>query len=39
MDSIAQTKTADGTVLEGRGVIPDIETTRVRTLLVQGRDS
>ena len=35
----AQTRTADGTVLEGRGVIPDIEVALDRALLLQGRDS
>jgi len=33
-----QTRTADGTVLEGRGVIPDIEVALDRTSLLQGRD-
>ena len=33
-----QTRTADGTVLEGRGVIPDIEVALDRTSLPQGRD-
>ena len=36
---IAQTQTADGTVLEGRGVIPDIEVALDRQLLLQGIDS
>jgi C-terminal peptidase prc len=35
----AQTRTADGTVLEGRGVIPDIEVALDRSLLLQGIDS
>ncbi len=35
----AQTQTADGTILEGRGVIPDIEVNLDRALLLQGRDS
>ncbi len=34
-----QTRTADGTVLEGRGVIPDIEVALDRTWLLQGRDT
>jgi carboxyl-terminal processing protease len=33
-----QTRTADGTILEGRGVIPDIEVALDRTSLLQGRD-
>ena len=36
---VAQTRTADGTVLEGRGVIPDIEVALDRSLLLQGIDS
>ena len=36
---IEQTRTADGTVLEGRGVIPDIEVGLDRALLLQGIDS
>jgi C-terminal peptidase prc len=39
MYPIEQTRTADGTVLEGRGVIPDIEVALDRALLLQGRDS
>lgn len=35
---IAQTQTADGTVLEGRGVIPDIEVQLDRDALLQGID-
>jgi C-terminal peptidase prc len=35
----AQTRTADGTVLEGHGVIPDIEVALDRSLLLQGIDS
>jgi carboxyl-terminal processing protease len=35
----AQTRTADGTVLEGRGVIPDIDVALDRSLLLQGIDS
>jgi carboxyl-terminal processing protease len=34
-----QTQTADSTVLEGRGVIPDIEVALDRSLLLQGIDS
>ncbi|MCP3975887.1 MAG: PDZ domain-containing protein, partial [bacterium] len=34
-----QTRTADGTVLEGRGVIPDVEVALERGLLLQGVDS
>jgi carboxyl-terminal processing protease len=33
-----QTRTADGTVLEGRGVIPDIEVALDRASLLAGRD-
>jgi len=33
-----QTRTADGTVLEGRGVIPDIEVSLDRASLLEGRD-
>jgi carboxyl-terminal processing protease len=36
---IEQTRTADGRVLEGRGVIPDIEVKLDRALLLQGIDS
>ncbi len=36
---IEQTRTADGTVLEGRGVIPDVEVRLDRALLLQGIDS
>jgi len=36
---IEQTRTGDGTVLEGRGVIPDIEVGLDRALLLQGIDS
>ena len=35
----AWTITADGTVLEGHGVIPDIEVTLDRKKLLQGKDS
>ncbi len=35
----AQTRTADGTVLEGRGVIPDIPVTLERNQLLEGIDS
>ena len=35
----ARTITADGTVLEGHGVIPDIEVTLYRNELLQGKDS
>ncbi|MCH8247795.1 MAG: hypothetical protein IH951_15515 [Bacteroidetes bacterium] len=34
-----QKRTAEGVVLEGRGVIPDLEITLERTLLSQGIDS
>jgi len=36
---VAQETTLDGTVLEGHGVIPDIEVALDRTLLSQGIDS
>jgi C-terminal peptidase prc len=36
---IEQTITADGTILEGRGVVPDIPVGRDRDLLLQGVDS
>ena len=36
---VAVTRLANGTVLEGRGVIPDIEVALDRALLLQGRDS
>jgi carboxyl-terminal processing protease len=36
---VAITRLADGTVLEGRGVIPDIEVALDRALLLQSRDS
>lgn len=39
MYPVEQTRTADGTVLEGRGVIPDVEVTLDRGLLLQGIDS
>jgi carboxyl-terminal processing protease len=39
MYPFGQTRTADGTVLEGRGVIPDIEVKLDRASLLQGRDS
>jgi C-terminal peptidase prc len=39
MYPIEQTRTADGTVLEGRGVIPDVEVALDRALLLQGVDS
>jgi carboxyl-terminal processing protease len=35
----AQTRTADGTVLEGRGVIPDIPVTLERRQLLAGSDA
>lgn len=35
----AQTRTADGTVLEGRGVIPDITVTLERSQLLEGIDT
>jgi C-terminal processing protease CtpA/Prc len=39
MYPIEQTRTADGTVLEGHGVVPDIEVALDRRLLVQGIDT
>lgn len=39
MYPVEQTRTADGTVLEGRGVIPDVEVALDRGLLLQGIDS
>ena len=36
---LAQTQTADGTVIEGRGVIPDIEVSLDRQKLLGGVDS
>ncbi len=36
---VEQTRTADGTVLEGRGVIPDIEVPLDRSMLLRGIDS
>jgi carboxyl-terminal processing protease len=36
---VAITRLADGTILEGRGVIPDIEAELDRELLLQGIDS
>jgi carboxyl-terminal processing protease len=36
---VAVTRLANGTVLEGRGVIPDIEVALDRALLLEGRDS
>lgn len=39
MYPIAQTQTADGTILEGRGVIPDIEVSLDRDSLLQGIDT
>jgi len=36
---VAVTRLADGTVLEGRGVIPDIEVALDRASLGQGRDA
>jgi carboxyl-terminal processing protease len=36
---VAVTRLANGTVLEGHGVIPDIEVALDRALLSQGRDS
>jgi carboxyl-terminal processing protease len=39
MYPIAWSITADGTVLEGHGVIPDIEVTLDRSELLQGKDS
>ena len=34
-----QSQTPDGRVLEGNGVVPDIEMALDRALLLQGRDS
>jgi carboxyl-terminal processing protease len=34
----AQTRTANGTVLEGQGVIPDVEIILDRESLLQGKD-
>jgi carboxyl-terminal processing protease len=39
MVPVAQTRTADGSVLEGNGVTPDIEVALDRSLLLQGIDS
>jgi carboxyl-terminal processing protease len=39
MYPVAQLATPDGTVLEGRGVVPDIEVGLDRALLLQGVDS
>jgi carboxyl-terminal processing protease len=39
MYPIEQTQTAGGTVLEGRGVIPDVQVKLDRALLLQGVDS
>jgi carboxyl-terminal processing protease len=39
MYPVEQTRTADGTVLEGRGVIPDLEVPLDRAALLQGTDS
>ena len=39
MYPVEQTITADGTVLEGRGVVPDIPVGLDRDLLLQGVDS
>jgi carboxyl-terminal processing protease len=39
MHTILEPRTADGTVLEGRGVVPDIAIGLDRGLLSQGRDS
>jgi carboxyl-terminal processing protease len=36
--AVALTRLADGTMLEGRGVIPDIEVELDRDLLLQGVD-
>jgi carboxyl-terminal processing protease len=38
MYPVAQTRTANGTVLEGQGVIPDIEVSLDRESLLQGKD-
>jgi carboxyl-terminal processing protease len=39
MYAFAQPMTQDGKVIEGHGVVPDIEVKLDRTLLLQGRDS
>jgi carboxyl-terminal processing protease len=39
MVPVAQTRTADGSVLEGNGVTPDMEVALDRSLLLQGIDS
>jgi C-terminal peptidase prc len=39
MYPVEQTRTADGTVLEGHGVVPDIEVALDRGLLLQGIDT
>lgn len=39
MYTIFEPRTADGTLLEDRGVVPDVEIARDRGLLAQGRDS
>jgi carboxyl-terminal processing protease len=39
MYPVAQTQTADGMVLEGHGVIPDVEVALDRDLLLEGIDS
>ena len=39
MHTIFEPRTAAGTLLEGRGVVPDIEVGLDRELLLRGRDS
>jgi carboxyl-terminal processing protease len=39
MHTIAQPLTSDGKIIEGNGVVPDIEVKLDRTLLLHGRDS
>ena len=39
MYPVAQLKTPDGTVLEGHGVVPDIEVGLDREMLLKGIDS
>jgi C-terminal processing protease CtpA/Prc len=39
MYPVAQLCTPDGTVLEGRGVIPDIEVAQKRGMLLKGVDA
>ena len=39
MYPVAQTRTSTGTVLEGHGVVPDIEVALARSALLKGTDS